>query len=314
MPLALAVVLIVAQADAGSSSTVWALGSTVNLRDKPDAKGKLMATAAIGTSCSRLSTQGEWVEVSCPFGSGFAKAELFGAQAPTADELRAIFDDGKRSVSDRLQAAQRLAALGKASAIDRFAYNDLFAKGQVERLRTLLEKRKKPIDTLALHFDRDVSDHQSAMHYQINPSPMMQFKDFDGPPYFTIAYDVAPDGFVHVMLCEVELDKNNFYRRVRVWDDGMVPLDAKLAARLAREEQTIGDPCAPQLLDAPELAKSWGVSCALALPTVTAHSACQLACAASCVASRMPCPECLDQRLANRDTCANACRPAKPCP
>jgi hypothetical protein len=171
MTLTLAVMLVVAQTDAGSSPTVWALGSTVNLREKPDAKGKLLATASIGTSCTRLRAQGEWLEVACPFGSGFAKAELFGDKAPTAAELRAAFEDGQRPVAERLQAAQRLAALDKADAIDQFTYKELFEKGQLERLRTLLEKRKKPVDTISLRFGPDVSDHQTAMHTRSTRAP-----------------------------------------------------------------------------------------------------------------------------------------------
>ena len=70
------------------ASRLFITVSSANLRTAPNRTADLVAKLRIGTACTKMTTAGEWVELSCDGGvRGYCRADLLSAEMPTIDSV-----------------------------------------------------------------------------------------------------------------------------------------------------------------------------------------------------------------------------------
>ena len=298
-----------AAAPSPSSASVYVVGSSVNLRAEANAQAKLIAKARIGQRCSVLEARGEWVKLSCPFGAGFAKAELVAAEPPSSAALLAILRDEKAPRDARLQAGQRYLTLTPPPQCDENwvqAYISLFMRSELERLSAA---HGKLVRDVSFTIPANASDGQSFIDGAVMSGPNSNSHtvwEYDGSRGFSLA--TTEDCVLHTAYFEVDWAG----KRARVYYEAGNPVEANVAKwfllerNLDWDRTRMVDPCQLEPLSAEAAKTQLGLAAEPNFASLTAHTTCLLEAEAKCNQCRASCP--YDR---SRAACVSACQPAQ---
>jgi hypothetical protein len=129
---------------AEAGGPVFVQGSSINLREQPNAQSHVVKVVPIATPCTVLREQGGgWAEVHCdPDVEGFAKLEFLG---PTKPELAPLLEQAKSASLDlkqRMNFALRAAALVPDNGDARSLVKQYFFDTEFDSLKDLRTQRE----------------------------------------------------------------------------------------------------------------------------------------------------------------------------